>query len=94
MKEFFVKLWSAIKTNWKFILMGVLIVLFNVISFGLMQMSFTSIVIFTNITTILTILFGIFYAKLISTNFKISKIGWIILIPILLDLFVIFKLIF
>lgn len=94
MKEFFVKLWTAIKTNWKFILIGAIIVFIYSLIFGLMQMSFTSIIIFTNITTILTILFGIFYAKLISTNFKISKIGWIILIPILLDLFVIFKLIF
>ena len=94
MKEFFVKLWSAIKTNWKFILVGAIIAFVYGLTFGLMQMSFMSITIFTNISMALTIFLGIFYAKLISTDFKVSKIGWVILIPILLDLFIIFKLIF
>ena len=94
MKEFFVKLWTAIKTNWKFILIGVIIAFVYGLTFGLMQMSFMSIVIFTNISMALTIFLGIFYAKLISTDFKANKVGWIILVPILLDLFVVFKLIF
>ena len=94
MKEFFVKLWSAIKTNWKYILIGTIIAFVYGLTFGLMQMSFMSIIIFTNISMALTMFLGIFYAKLISTDFKASKIGWVILVPILLDLFIIFKLIF
>ena len=94
MKQFFVKLWSAIKTNWKFILIGTIIAAIYGLTFGLMQMSFMSIVIFTNISMALTIFLGAFYGKLASKDFKLTKIGWTILIPVLLDLFIILKLIF
>lgn len=94
MKEFFVKLWTAIKTNWKFIIVGAIIAFIYGLVFGLMQMSFMSIVIFTNISMVLTIFLGAFYDKLTSADFKFTKIGWTILIPVLLDLFIILKLIF
>lgn len=94
MKEFFVKLWTAIKINWKFILIGAIIAFIYGFTFGLMQMSFMSIVIFTNISMVLTIFLGAFYGKLAYTDFKLTKIGWTILIPVLLNLFIVLKLIF
>lgn len=94
MKEFFVKLWNSIKTNWKFIIIGAIIVALYGLVLGLMQMTFTSIVIFANVSTLLTIVLGVWYAKVASPEFKLVKFWWTILIPLLLDIFLLLKFIF
>lgn len=88
------QLWTAIKTNWKYILIGAVITFIYALVFGLMQLTFTSIVIFTNVSMVLTIVLGAFYGKLASSDFKLTKIGWTALIPIILDIFLILKFIF
>ena len=76
MVKVLLQLWNAVKTNWKYILIGAIITAIYVLVFGLMQMTFTSIVIFTNVSVILTIILGAFYGKLAFSDFKLTKIGW------------------
>lgn len=94
MKQFFINIWNAIKSNWKFIIIGAIIVALYGLVLGLMQMTFTSIVIFTNVSTLLTVALGIWYAKIASPDFKLVKFWWTILIPLLLDVFLLLKFIF
>lgn len=94
MVKVLLQLWNAVKTNWKYILIGAIITAIYALVFGLMQMTFTSIVIFTNVSIILTIILGAFYGKLVSSDFKLTKIGWTAFIPIILDIFVLLKFIF
>ena len=56
MVKVLLQLWNAIKTNWKYILIGAIIAAIYGLVFGLMQMTFMSIVIFTNVSIILTII--------------------------------------
>lgn len=91
MVKVFLQLWNAVKTNWKYILIGVIITAIYALVFGLMQLTFTSIVIFTNVSMALTIILVAFYGKLVSSDFKLTKIGWTTLIPIILDIFVLLK---
>lgn len=94
MKDFFVKVWTSIKTNWKYIVIGAIIAAIYGLVFGLMQMTFISIVLFTNISVLLTIFLGVWYAKISYSEFKLIKFWWTILIPLILDIFIILKLIF
>lgn len=98
MKTFLKLVWnllkSSLKTNWKYILIGTIITAIYTLVFGLMQLTFTSIVIFTNVSMVLTIVLGAFYGKLVSNDFKLTKIGWTALIPIILDVFILLKFIF
>lgn len=98
MKTFLKLVWnlikSALKDNWRYILIGAIIAAIYGLVFGLMQMTFASIIIFTNVSIILTIILGAFYAKLVAPEFKITKVFWTILIPLLLDIFLLLKWIF
>lgn len=98
MKTFLKLVWnllkSSLKTNWKYILIGAIITVIYALVFGLMQLTFASIVIFTNVSMALTIILGAFYGKLVSSDFKLTKIGWTALIPIILDVFILLKFIF
>lgn len=94
MVKVLLQFWNAVKTNWKYILIGAIIAAIYGLVFGLMQMTFASIVIFTNVSIILTIILGAFYVKLVSSDFKLTKIGWTALIPIILDIFILLKFIF
>lgn len=98
MKTFLKLVWnllkSSLKTNWKYILIGAIITAIYALVFGLMQLTFASIVIFTNVSIILTIILGAFYGKLASSDFKLTKIGWTAFIPIILDIFILLKFIF
>lgn len=94
MVKVLLQLWNAVKTNWKYILIGAIITAIYALVFGLMQLTFMSIVIFTNVSMALTIVLGAFYGKLVSSDFKLTKIGWTALIPIILDVFILLKFIF
>lgn len=98
MKTFLKLIWNliklALKNNWKYILIGAIITAIYALVFGLMQLTFASIVIFTNVSMALTIILGAFYGKLVSSDFKLTKIGWTAFIPIILDVFVLLKFIF
>lgn len=98
MKTFLKLVWnllkSSLKTNWKYILIGAIITAIYALVFGLMQLTFASIVIFTNVSMALTIILGAFYGKLVSSDFKLTKITWTAFIPIILDIFVLLKFIF